>query len=239
MLMDCQVFITLVYEIVSEKMNAMEKKIFHRRKLLDLYESALVIFRRATTFLEHRRPEDADLRDSTGSSIYDTARQILALRDCVPKLAMQLYIDCDQTELDVFDFFNPMHMELLGIKAGRLPELQSLGDRVNMELRWLEASQRCAAPTCLMTAADGRLRLCLGCRRMSYCSRRCQKRAWTHSQVGHRTVCVLFSVVEVRDSREINSLSDKDQALQMLKHVEQLTLLRLQTLHPGVDLRVE
>jgi hypothetical protein len=57
-------------------------------------------------------------------------------------------------------------------------------------LSHLHAAQRCAAPTCTAVVADRALfKRCGGCRRVTYCSRRCQARGWRHPAVPHRTIC--------------------------------------------------
>jgi hypothetical protein len=52
-------------------------------------------------------------------------------------------------------------------------------------------SQRCASPECTNTFANaGPFRYCSGCKRVSYCSRRCQKVGWSHPVVPHRAICM-------------------------------------------------
>jgi hypothetical protein len=55
-------------------------------------------------------------------------------------------------------------------------------------MQHLEIRQRCGAPGCVTTRADGPLRCCTGCRRVMYCSKACQKAAWRHT-IAHRDVC--------------------------------------------------
>jgi hypothetical protein len=51
-------------------------------------------------------------------------------------------------------------------------------------------AERCASPECLKTLAhDGPFKHCGGCKRVLYCSKRCQKTAWQHPAVPHRAVC--------------------------------------------------
>jgi hypothetical protein len=48
------------------------------------------------------------------------------------------------------------------------------------------SAKLCASPECTRTFSDRwPLRWCAGCRRVTYCSRRCQKTAWAHEVVGH------------------------------------------------------
>jgi hypothetical protein len=59
----------------------------------------------------------------------------------------------------------------------------------------VETRQRCAAPVCIFTRMEGSLQRCAGCRRVPYCSRICQKRAWTHASLPHRSLRALLREV--------------------------------------------
>jgi hypothetical protein len=71
------------------------------------------------------------------------------------------------------------------------------GDKISMQwyqfgysTRTLSYREHCAAPGCRKTFADcGRMSYCDYCRRVRYCSRSCQKRAWKHPAAPHRSVC--------------------------------------------------
>jgi hypothetical protein len=81
------------------------------------------------------------------------------------------------------------------------PHLRLL--RVGYGPQWLG---RCHGPTCMRTRAseEGRkFALCQGCKRAAYCSRRCQKIAWSHSTAPHREVCRISKEVTVlqRDAK--------------------------------------
>jgi hypothetical protein len=75
------------------------------------------------------------------------------------------------------------------------------------------SAQRCASPECTRTFSDRwPFRWCAGCRRVTYCSRRCQKTAWAHEVVGHRSICsglrrlgLKFSLANVGSSRRLAS----------------------------------
>jgi hypothetical protein len=58
----------------------------------------------------------------------------------------------------------------------------------------LEIEYRCASPDCTRTLyfGDSHFQRCNGCRRVLYCSRACQKHAWTHAAVPHRQICSLI-----------------------------------------------
>jgi hypothetical protein len=53
----------------------------------------------------------------------------------------------------------------------------------------LVTRERCCAPGCAVTSADTKLRYCAVCRRVSYCSITCQKRAWNMNTCAHRDIC--------------------------------------------------
>jgi hypothetical protein len=55
----------------------------------------------------------------------------------------------------------------------------------------LRLEERCNAPDCKLVLAGEKTpcQYCGGCRRVMYCSRRCQKAAWAHPHVPHRNVC--------------------------------------------------
>jgi hypothetical protein len=58
-----------------------------------------------------------------------------------------------------------------------------------------QRSHRCSALACRRTLADGGLRWCGGCRRVAYCSRRCQKADWNQASraaLQHRGVCAII-----------------------------------------------
>jgi hypothetical protein len=66
--------------------------------------------------------------------------------------------------------------------------------RIKGVMHNLEIRQRCTAPGCIKTRADGRLRQCAQCKRVPYCSRACQKAAWAHA-IAHRDVCKSIAVL--------------------------------------------
>jgi hypothetical protein len=71
-----------------------------------------------------------------------------------------------------------------------LPHLHSFWQRTLNAIEYSSEGQCCGLPDCMQTFLDtDSFRLCSGCRRVTYCSRRCQIRAWTHPAVPHREVC--------------------------------------------------
>jgi hypothetical protein len=54
---------------------------------------------------------------------------------------------------------------------------------------------RCSGPLCLNTYSSSgtAFKVCGGCWVSKYCSRRCQKRAWSHPQAAHRDICGVYA----------------------------------------------
>jgi hypothetical protein len=68
--------------------------------------------------------------------------------------------------------------------------LNSYFHRVLSALEYSSEGGCCGSPECTQSSLDvASLRLCGGCRRVTYCSRRCQKIAWRHLTAPHRRVC--------------------------------------------------
>jgi hypothetical protein len=119
----------------------------------------------------------------------------------------------------------------------------------------LAESQRCAAPTCPVTMADCHLKLCTGCKVAKYCSRRCQKGAWTHVTTSHRMWCASVGDIRLRvraPAGEIGTAVDARSTAHydnyappirnkvenhriVLGYLQALVFLKLQSLNPGVN----
>jgi hypothetical protein len=66
--------------------------------------------------------------------------------------------------------------------------------RMIKALYHLKESLICGAPDCSNTYADVRpFKRCGRCQRLVYCSRACQKAAWTHPATPHRSICNLLT----------------------------------------------
>jgi hypothetical protein len=126
---------------------------------------------------------------------------------------------------------------------------KKLAERFMILMHHLEIRQRCGAPGCVKTRADGRLRCCTGCRRVMYCSRACQKAAWRHT-IAHRDVCqaipLLCLAMEIpeqgifdfmKDFREGELRTDPTHERlyhQVLDHFAKLTSYELKTSREGM-----
>jgi hypothetical protein len=115
--------------------------------------------------------------------------------------------------------------------------------RFKLAMHHLEVRQRCTAPGCTRTRADGRLHRCAQCKRVPYCSRRCQKAAWAQA-IAHRDICKSIGVlcdaykIPERDVYNYNppdglgyAAGYEEISLQVLDHFARLTKLNIAT--PG------
>jgi hypothetical protein len=110
-------------------------------------------------------------------------------------------------------------------------------------MKQLEKAQDCASPNCSRTYADvWPFHYCGGCRRVSYCSRACQKIAWSHAAVPHRLICEVIRITcskneiprrigskDVEHATADPSVFEPEAAEAIVKHFEDLTRHRLQT----------
>ncbi|KAK0447992.1 hypothetical protein EV421DRAFT_107233 [Armillaria borealis] len=60
-------------------------------------------------------------------------------------------------------------------------------------IRQVTLNDRCHAPGCLetFTSTGRKFQNCSGCKRVSYCSEKCQKRAWKLGEAPHKIICLL------------------------------------------------
>jgi hypothetical protein len=71
-----------------------------------------------------------------------------------------------------------------------LPHLDSFFARALNALEYSSEGQCCGSPNCTRSFLDtDSFQLCGGCRRVTYCSRRCQITAWGHPATAHRSIC--------------------------------------------------
>jgi hypothetical protein len=86
--------------------------------------------------------------------------------------------DVQDTEFDLFRRSNPTE------------RVQTPWRRMIKGIDHGKEAHACAAPDCIVTYADSLLfKRCGGCQRAIYCSRACQRLAWSHREVLHRAVC--------------------------------------------------
>jgi hypothetical protein len=67
-----------------------------------------------------------------------------------------------------------------------------------------DLEQCCFAPLCRNTYAcrEAHFRACGGCKTAVYCSRKCQKSAWTYLGAAHRDICFMYALYRATLSRE-------------------------------------
>jgi hypothetical protein len=249
--------IIVVLRLAIDQASSIERQIFHRNssnRLYAAYEDAFTLFELISFFIRQDKYEgfqdSSQERLITGSPVSRCSR----VRDNVVALARKLCTDCPQ--LDFQALFTSKRPELCDTSLEVvLPDPPPTNMQVITE--WLahpiESRPRCLAPSCFRTMAERPLKLCTGCHSVLYCSRRCQKRAWTHADVGHRFWCsALANLDRAHDSpSEPDSnahhglsiecgFSPDDQevmARRVLDYIEKLVLMKLQALDPDVKLQ--
>jgi hypothetical protein len=226
---ECHAYIPLMRHFIFKIINGSERKVFHRNvqgELADVYQGSFLVARHATFVAlkappEYQGPEELSLLAKT--------KEVGNFQEDIMALIRELYWDCSERGEILAD---PYQVEVLGPIAAQGRPQMAVTVRLRQELADIKTSQRCSAPKCLNSAADGRLKICSGCLIMLYCSRRCQKQAWSHTRVGHRSICPLL--VEVRtwaldDSvNTTHSVENETKAALILAYLEQLTLLKLE-----------
>jgi hypothetical protein len=232
------VLMDMLDRIVFISTNEAERKVFHRTSTAELvatYKGASLVAYLSSKLIMRHRVATTNTHSHSIFKIYDMVDNIQHL---IRPLAHKLYLDCP--DHSAFDLLSQERFhDMLDLnKAEGSPSLPG-SERLLRELSFLDDSQRCSAPACLYTMAECRLRLCMGCLRFKYCSRRCQKRVWTHSQARHRTSCAMLADV-VNWSEILTCASETEKAVKaslVLDYLEESTILKLETLNPGADIR--
>lgn len=64
---------------------------------------------------------------------------------------------------------------------------------------FLTQDQKCRRVGCPRTFEDVHrvMRVCAGCRRLQYCSSKCQKAAWTQEHIAHREYCIFLGSLDI------------------------------------------
>jgi hypothetical protein len=100
------------------------------------------------------------------------------------------------------------------LRLSHEPPSRTSWENMLWALSCVTVAHRCVLPGCMRTTADvNALRLCGGCRRVAYCSRRCQKTDWSYSASGvlpHRDVCQVL-----RDTCQVNGFRRRLHAIDM------------------------
>jgi hypothetical protein len=159
----------------------------------------------------------------------------------------------DRAAEDFERFTSRLLQGLPALRTARLP--RGCDDFSDAEGPWkaflhllccLQGDNICASPECTkaLVGSDHQFQLCGGCRRIVYCSRRCQKHAWNYARVPHRRICgplrrmctandlkrTLFcSEVEQR-VKEVPEAFDARQAALITNHLHLQTRYEMSTL---------
>jgi hypothetical protein len=179
---ECMVLVNVIYSLVCDfEANETMRKVFHHagaEKLLGAYSRSDNAIVRANDTI---REMDADgrrrLQNTVQHPILVVVDQLQSLKHKIGLLTQMFYMD--NTTLKQYDDPDKRHLFS-----------PTITQRFSLELIYLRQSfQRCCAPMCVQTVIEVRLKACLGCYNVCYCSRSCQKRAWNHGNVGHRLWC--------------------------------------------------
>jgi hypothetical protein len=237
LIQECRQYVPLMHYFIFKTLNETERKIFHHTapdNLSVVYESIQLVLGCASSLVRQYRP--GDVRRQNQQAISAMTEGVSQLQLDITALARELYWDCSTR--GVFAFPHSTHADLLGSDVAQGRPQSPLKARITNGISSLIASQRCTAPACLNTVADGRLRACGECTHMRYCSRTCQKRAWTNPRAPHRVLCKLLADVAAFPIDTTLSVEDDLKYSFILSQLEQLALLKLEALYPSIQLRV-
>jgi hypothetical protein len=250
----CCTIVETVGNLVGASWNEIQRRLFHAdapARLLRTYESVNFIMHDAADLMRKRRVASMQRRFKRATL---TIALLTTAQGWLSDMAPRLYFDCHYAKLDVFDLSKQTHLELVGSNT-TVPAPSSMGGpRLVAALAYIKKSPHCCAPSCCKTLADGPLMGCKGCAfSVLYCSRQCQKRAWNDSRVGHRTWCAdLSRIVNLAMVDREGKLAEWDSLvwarlqcdhkkllLHIMDNITALSMMQLQALNLGVDLRVE
>jgi hypothetical protein len=222
----------LLLDLVTRVCNETQRCAFHRQapsELITAYERVLDICRmlRAVSdrYKLNTRP-DSNMIGSVDRVITDFSLlggKLFA--DCQVPLTAEISSDARAKYEEVAQQF-------------RAPYYQ-VWDRFLRVMNYLEMCQRCATPGCQRTLADAQLKCCMGCQRVLYCSKACQKKAWSH-QFPHRDVCAIMARLcatlelpkhEILDRRQAapNDTAYEPAVLQIVNHFTALAEFDMKT----------
>jgi hypothetical protein len=199
--------------------------------LLQVYARCLEVCEAARTLVDLPRYQD------TFRSLNRIEEAALGAQS----LGSQLYDDCPSVRnANIPEWIRRRFLATAICNRRDVPSSIHVWQRVVLAMHNLEVRQRCTAPGCIKTRADGRLRVCAQCQRVPYCSRACQKAAWGHA-IAHRDVCKSIAVLcnvyaipklDVYNYRPPNGAGDTARyesiGLQMLDHFVLLTKFNME-----------
>jgi hypothetical protein len=225
----CCSVIGLIHNILVLTPSETQCKVFHAdapERLLSAYENAIPVLRRPLEFVENH--PNKRIPGRSFRTVLTTDQPVDTAREQLKALTRRILLDC--SESSIADSSRQTYWALLEFIGTYGTPAPSPFDRLVLELESMSADQRCHAPTRIKTLADSHLRVCAGCHSVRYCSRRCQKRAWTHPRAGHRLWCAQIDIATSI------SAPDEAQASHVLACLEQLNLSKLEALNPDVQI---
>jgi hypothetical protein len=243
---DCSVVICVVHDLALKILNWPEQRLFYHdspSNLIAWYDTAkLISTYSAQTIRDHQ------LRGLQQCGQYSL--QIMIDRVNGTDRRVQALINDFGTDFTPYDLCTSSQvpppaadMPNQATLRAYLSSPASIGVAINSLIQ-MRTSQRCCAPTCLNTVADRRLQVCAGCIMVYYCSRRCQKRGWTHEQVGHGPWCsigmeILALYEDLADKTVAKPTDDHEaKARRMVQYLDQLHEIKLRALYSSIKLQL-
>jgi hypothetical protein len=227
------------HRLVFTLTNEIERKVFHAQmptKLLLAYASAFAILIHAVGVISERKLREP-LQSSASHRLLSMSSMVTTADGFMPILMHQLRLDTTSPIAMMETNTNP-NSQYLDLNGPDAVPPQALIDLVRKQLQLRQSSERCTAPTCIASIVDGRLKLCMGCQSVQYCSRRCQKRAWNNLEVGHRTLCGMLVAIPNMDAATA-STEDMETISYVMSHLKQIMLLKLKALSPAIDIQTQ
>jgi hypothetical protein len=133
------------------------------------------------------------MRNPRAPSGYDLD-DILKLKKIVSMLGIMLYQEFPHAQSVPVDG----QIRTAWLSGTKRPDATVVWVRFVRLMKAIEGRERCLRPGCNRIAVTREnLSYCGGCRRVVYCSTRCQKLAWTHP-VAHRHVCAAIKFMYIK-----------------------------------------
>jgi hypothetical protein len=230
--------------LALESSCGVERMIFHQlnpRRALQGYEDALVICQHLDRFSRLPNP-----KRRRGIGLFSTA-QVTQIVKNLHELGGKLFVDCSSLMKLAS---NPTQVIFCRTaQSVMLPQPVDVWQQFVGTVAVMEFGQRCAYPKCQHTMASTILQRCNGCSIVLYCSRKCQKRAWTLEDAPHRTICRTMRFACERYRPQMQSGSPPYacvppdfnvlEAQEIVRHYQTLTAIMMDTLGKSDDLRYQ
>jgi hypothetical protein len=214
-----------------------ERRIFHRMaplQVLQSYEDMLQICESLERYLQL-----PGFRQNPRMSFF-TADGVESSMQSLNQYGGRLLVDCPHLMSVSTSKHHTRFIHAQQQDNGDSLKPQAVWETFSQIIAALEYAQRCAHPQCTNTVFSVPLKRCMGCSITLYCSRRCQKRAWTFQIGPHRTVCGIIRSachrydVQPQTKRTPNarlpSSFDVNEAMSIITHYNTIKQVQIETL---------